>query len=313
MDVDIPDFSDYFVCNENKVNDLDDKTDEKFSSKNSARFDSFLRSLYSEFSKYQIQRNPRKFNVQNLDDWDTNGKPKGIEITDNNQFQIFLNKIEDYDIDEVDYLRNSTLTEQQLSKLNHVLHLTLKQKVLIRCTSNWVFIFERFISLRGLKRFENIDFLCEHSTLTNFKAIRFYALSTVFIDSDIEYYLPQILERRLPITFIAPKWVVIGENRTINLSGSNLSLYKVNNDKILSDLAEKGHREIDGLPGEPGAPGGIFFGIAEEIVHGKRLTINVSGGPGVSGQNGTDALKILRRDCYSFCDDNGGEELCQKR
>lgn len=302
-------------CKVRQTRDLNFSNSTKCSHNTSTKFDTFLKSLYSEFSKYRIQRNPDRFNVKNLDDWGAKGHLQGIEITNKN-FQHFLSKIEKYNVTELDSMKNTKLTNDQLLKLNQVLDYTIKHRVKIECMPTHILISGHFISIRNLKKLIYTDFICDHSLKRNSLTIRIYALNTIFIDSDISHQVSIFLERSIPFVFMAPEWMVISNNATIDLSGSDVH---VSHDRLLSYLTKKGHNEtIDGMPGLPGGPGGIFFGIADKIVHNKRLVLNVSGGPGGSGQNGkdglngTNGLNIQKTECLHFCDVNGGKNLCNQ-
>ncbi|GFY49028.1 uncharacterized protein TNIN_391941 [Trichonephila inaurata madagascariensis] len=243
----------------------------------------FLNDLYTKFSEYKTQRDRQVYNVANLEDWGKTGKAQGLAIT-TSTFHTFLNKLKDYDLAEYDNVKGVAVTEQQIEELNQVLTLTLKHKTKIQCTEPYVIIKGDYINIGEITNEMDkldIDDSCKDRFTVlesgKFKFIHVFALKSIFVDRDISY--PGI---KLPITFIAPKWEIV-ETKNIDLSGTEGKSHS--NSKAKDGTYSKRNGE-NGLPGYPGGSGGAFFGIAERIVNGERLTVAANGGRGGSGQGG---------------------------
>lgn len=119
---------------------------------------------------------------------------------------------------------------------------------------------------------------CKKTKSENPKGLIIFALDTVFIDRDI-------IQSEFPVAIIAPKWKIVGK-RTIDLTGFNGDRYKVSSGVEETDVKEPGKNGKSGRPGLPGGPGGIFFGIGQNFINGKSLTISANGGKGGAGEDG---------------------------
>lgn len=245
----------------------------------------FLGDLYVKFSQFEIQKERHKYNVANIEDWGKAEKAQGIAITANN-FEQFLSKIAEYNIREYHNVKNIGIKGLQIEELNHVLSLTLKHKIDIRCKDSYIFVTGDYISIEELMTVELKGDRCKDypSLLKSgkYKSINMFALNTIFIDYDVSF---KGLE--LPIVCVAPKWKVIGTKR-IELSGADGEPYcepKAKDGKVSGSAGE------DGQPGRPGGPGGNFWGIGEIFENGANLTISANGGRGGSGQNGGNGTK----------------------
>ncbi|GFS38774.1 uncharacterized protein NPIL_616951 [Nephila pilipes] len=243
----------------------------------------FLNALYTKFSEYEIQKNRQAYNVANLEDWGKTGKAQGIAIT-KSSFHVFLNKLKDYNLQQYDNVKDISLTELQIEEVNQILTLTLKHKPKIQCVEPYVLIKGDYINIEEIISEINhadVDDKCKDRLTVlesgKFKFIHVFALKSIFIDKDVFY--PGL---KLPITFIAPKWEIIG-SKEINLNGIDGKPHSKPNAKDGSYSNRNGE---NGAPGEPGGSGGTFFGISEKIVNGENLTITVNGGNGGNGQGG---------------------------
>ncbi|GFS38772.1 uncharacterized protein NPIL_616941 [Nephila pilipes] len=243
----------------------------------------FLNALYTKFSEYEIQKNRQAYNVANLEDWGKTGKAQGIAIT-KSSFHVFLNKLKDYNLEQYEKMKDIALTELQIEEVNQILTLTLKHKPKIQCVEPYVFIKGDYITVEEITKEviqADIDDKCKDLLTVlesgKFKFIHVFALKSIFIDKDVSY--PGL---KLPITFIAPKWEIIG-TKEINLNGCEGKPHSEPNAKAGTYSKRNGE---NGAPGKPGGSGGVFFGIAEKIVNDRSLTITVNGGSGGTGQRG---------------------------
>ncbi|GFT48415.1 uncharacterized protein NPIL_178081 [Nephila pilipes] len=256
----------------------------------------FLNDLYAKLSEYEVQKNRQLYNVADLEDWGTTEKPEGISIT-RKTFDSFLTKIENFNLHELDTIRSITISETQLEELNHVLKLTLKHKVNIRCEEPYIFIEGDYISLQealtSIIEKKDMDKSCKDLSSSiqsrNIKFINIFARNTLFFDDSLSV--------TLPMHVIAPKWEVVGSvHLHMNRDGGK-SLLEPSvdlNDQIPSKAkngSNLGSRGEDGIPGRPGKPGANFFGVAQNFVNGANLTITSTGGTGSPGQEGGNGHK----------------------
>ncbi|CAK6587165.1 MAG: hypothetical protein IRF12RH_07155 [Rickettsia helvetica] len=278
----------------------------------------FLNSLYSKFSEYEIQKDRGKYNVVNLEDWGRQKKPQGIEINKNN-FEVFLNKTAEYKIAEYDNIKNITVTGLRLKELNHVLDLTLKHKINVSCIEPYLFIKGNYIVASEVLMEVGLKFLHQHwggilphdmtinmdnscnLTMTQLakklKFLNVFALNTLFIDEDVSL-------GNNTLTVIAPKWHIIG-TKTISLDGvegeshynetiqknKHFTLHILHGRSKAEGGTERHINGKDGKPGGAGGPGGSFFGIGDQFINGRNLTITANGGIGGAGQDGGDGFK----------------------
>ncbi|CAG8481471.1 23625_t:CDS:1, partial [Dentiscutata erythropus] len=139
------------------------------------------------------------------------------------------------------------------------------------------------------------------SNYQRFSEINVYCLNSLFIDEDI-------IAPGVNLSFISPRWYVIGKRR-INLQGlsgpshktskakngktdqrgAKIEVENINKEKE----ASKEMNGENGLPGLPGHNGGHFYAIGNYFFDLSSLTINVSGGNGGQGQDGGDGAKGL--------------------
>lgn len=100
--------------------------------------------------------------------------------------------------------------------------------------------------------------------LNQISRINVYVVSTFYVDSDLNLIGFEELK------IFANKWYIL-HVATFHLNGLN---------------GEPHERNDNGMPGNPGMDGGNFFGLANEIINGDLLTVNVNGGNGANGQDG---------------------------
>lgn len=99
--------------------------------------------------------------------------------------------------------------------------------------------------------------------------INVFVVSTFYVDSDLN------LDGCKELKIFADKWIVM-QPTTFNLNGI--------------DGEEQKTPNCSGMPGNPGNPGtnaGNFVGVANEVVNGDSLKVNLNAGNGANGQNGT--------------------------
>lgn len=228
--------------------------------------------MYTKFSEYETQKDTN--NIFDNQTWRVIKTQNGIVINPSN-LQLLLTKIDELNISDYDYVKNELkITETQLKEVSHVLNLTLNSVVEKSDMGSYDLIKGNYVSLRKIISDNYLKRDCNYSVTKQIKTIAIFALNTIFIDEDIICPESQI-------TFIAPKWEIIG-NRTIDLSGFNAHHYKHGN--TTKDVIQ--NHDKNGKPGYPGGPGGFFFGIGEEFVNGQSLRIVANGGKGGTGEDG---------------------------
>ncbi|GBN27200.1 hypothetical protein AVEN_46587-1 [Araneus ventricosus] len=247
----------------------------------------FLNALYDKFSEYEIQKDRQKYNVASLDDWGKTDKPQGIAIT-STSYNEFLNKIAKYKITKQDDVKNITLTELQLEELNHVLNLTLKHKLNVKCEDSSMIVTGSYISMLEMKKSiinsGNPDESCNIFSLEKIRNSSIFALNTIFIDIYPTF-------NSSFVTIIAPKWEIL-DQMTINVSGSkgesHMEPHHLLRPRTRSKAANGFRPGAKGADGKPGGPGGIFLGIGNTFVNGGNLAIEANGGEGGAAQHGGD-------------------------
>lgn len=109
-------------------------------------------------------------------------------------------------------------------------------------------------------------------------SINIFALKSINIDVDVNK-IGEIAQ----LTIISPVWRISGQRKIILNGEDKLGIVEAaQNGKGIS---VPGH---NGKAGEPGGPGGNFFGIGEKFVDGHLLEILSNGGRGANGQQGGD-------------------------
>ncbi|CAL1286289.1 unnamed protein product [Larinioides sclopetarius] len=249
----------------------------------------FLDDLYNKFSEYDIQKERKRYNVADLEDWGEKGKPQGIYVTPNT-FKIFLNKIENYNVSEYETIRNlSKTTYLHIEELNQILSLTLRPRPTIVCSEPYVIVKGSFISLK--ETMQNIvDNTDTNNSCNNFKALldagkyklfKVLALNKVFIDTDLSFS-----GKGMSVAVIAPNWEVVG-SRSIDLSGADGAPHA---EPKAKNGVRPGSGGFEGKPGNAGLSGESLFGIGSTFVGGAKLKISSFGGKGGPGQNGADGI-----------------------
>ncbi|GBN58883.1 hypothetical protein AVEN_245906-1 [Araneus ventricosus] len=262
-------------------------TEEGTSEDKSEKWYTFLEDLYNKFSDYVIQKDRKRYNVADLDDWGKSGKPQGISVTPKT-FEKFLNKIGNYNVTEYDTIKKlNTTTVLQIEELNQVLSLTLNHLPTVRCSEPYIIVKDNFVSLnetmQNLISNSNTNNICN-----NFKAqlaagkynlFKVFALNKVFIDTDLLFS-----GKRISVAIIAPKWEVVG-SRSIDLNGADGPPPV---EPKAKNGAHPGNNGSNGAPGNPGVSGESFFGIGATFEGGVKLKMNSNGGKGGIGQAGGD-------------------------
>lgn len=244
---------------------------------------SFFNSLYERLSEYKIQKNVKKYIAIEEGDKKTNIR-QGSEIEQKNVKKQFLDKISGYNVSEFDYVMDEQFTEPQVRELNHILNITLKNTIDVKCIGSNKIIKGSYISIKKLISNNYLENNCVSLDEDEPQSIAILALNTIFIDADI--LSPEGL-----ITFIAPNWDIVG-NRKIDLSGLDADYKSLNDadDDVDDNAIDSSDRckipGKNGAPGLPGNPGGIFFGIGQRFVNGQSLKIFANGGKGSDGEDG---------------------------
>lgn len=212
----------------------------------------FLSDIYDQYSQYEFRRELTKYNVSDVNDWNTEGKAQGIYINSGN-FWTFVQKQKNAAL-----IKNQTPTEFQLTVLNNLLNITIRQVPVVSCEADNMKLVVKgdFIRTSEINVTQCGDKL---------ERLHIFALHTVFVDSDIN-----AVGLRLNLSVIAPKWYIDGD-RTFNLSAP----INVFNYTKAADSSTTPNRTADaGGPGKPGGNSGNFIGIGFNFVNGDKLTVS---------------------------------------
>lgn len=187
----------------------------------------------------------------------------------------FIEAIDDKLImNQFDNIKEIRINSVQLNALHDVVEQMTKDKVSEDCHNH-----KSTLTVTG--RFVKISDVVDTKCFKHATDIRVFASDTLFIDEDIDKS-----GESADISFIAPKWKVIGE-RKIKLNGEDA--------KHWSDSADNGNQDKNndqnkngenGKVGKTGGSAGHFFGIGKEFFDSDSLTIKANGGDGGHGQDG---------------------------
>lgn len=211
----------------------------------------FLYEFHSRYSQYEHRLKLSQYNVSNIDDWGSDGKPQGIHINSDN-FQKFVKKQENPAL-----ISDLEPTEFQLNVLNNLLDITIKRVPIMTCEtdSNTLLVKGDYVRTSEINTKQ-----CDEPL----ERIHIFALHTVFIDSSIDAF-----NRTLNVSIIAPKWYIFGD-QTLNLSGANNSFTyaKASNSSSVPNVAAE-----PGAPGQAGRNAGNFVGLGKTFINGEKLQI----------------------------------------
>nr|XP_024219196.1 uncharacterized protein LOC112211540 [Halyomorpha halys] len=218
-------------------------------------FYSFLNSLYTRLSTYDIQKNRSMYStiqINSLEDF--YNSPLFNEITDLFKKHNGITKIK--------------LDKPKLKLLNRMLDQTLRYQIeQTKPQSNKIVVKGVNIKLSDLSKLLRNQ---------NIKFLEVYALQKVFIDTSLD-----LTGREIQMTIVAPLWEVIGSQSIILDGKPGRDYYQ----KAHSGVGY-GQNGLDGQPGEPGGPAGNFIGIGKQYLNEKNLHISANGGKGGRGQDG---------------------------
>ncbi|XP_014270209.1 uncharacterized protein [Halyomorpha halys] len=238
-------------------------------------FYSFMNSLYTRLSTYDIQKNRNNFStiyVNSLEDFYES--PLFNEITD-----LFK---------QHNGITKTKLDKPKLKFLNRVLGQTLRYQI------EQVSPQSDKIVVKGVN--VNLSDLSELLRNKDIKFIEVYALHKVFIDTSLD-----LTGREIQMVILAPVWEVIG-SQSIILDGKPGSDH---NSQKVEDGIGYGQNGLDGIPGEPGGPAGNFIGIGKQYFNEENLHISANGGKGGRGQDGGDGTKGCNgKNCPTPCSTN---------
>ena len=155
-----------------------------------------------------------------------------------------------------------------MDDLNAIVDVTLKSPTQFECPDNILTIKGHFVKSSDIQisKCQSSDYL---------QQICVFATHTFYVDTDLYLRLSDI-----ELHILANKWHILG-NSTFNLNGHDGS-----------PLPPLESPATAGEPGNHGINAGNFFGIANEIVNGNHLTVQLKGGNGGNGQDGTGSPDV---------------------
>lgn len=220
---------------------------------------SFLAQTYQELRKYYIQQNITAYNVCNLEHWGQLNKPQGLSIDEHN-FVQFTNRIA--------FGSEFVPTSSRFEELNEIIRITLKSTPKYECSNSTMTIKGVFV--------KSSDIQLTMCPSTNVQKINVFAMDTFFVDGDLNF----IKVTQVELNILSYTWNVI-KTATFFLNGANGT-----------NQAPPTNSGIAGRPGRPGTNAGNFFGLANKVVNGDALTVQLIGGRGGNGQDGTGNVDV---------------------
>lgn len=211
----------------------------------------FLYDIYEAYSQYEFRRSISDYNVSNIDDWGTSGKPQGIYI-DRVNFWKFVQKQKTPAIKQ-----NQKPNEFQLNTLNSLLRITIIQRPTVTCANDGTTMVVKgdYISL------SEVDLTaCGEQCHT----LHIFALHTVYVDSDLSTG-----GKAMNISILATRWYIWGDRR-ITVDGADAG-------NVATEMAKNGTKNeaaAAGLPGLAGGRAGNFLGLGLNFVNGDRLKVH---------------------------------------
>lgn len=173
------------------------------------------------------------------------------------------------------------VTPSKLKELNEVIAIALIPTPTYKCSGDTMTIKEQ--NLKS-SRIQPSKCLPNHIS-----EINVYIVGTFFVDSDMN------LTGYRALNIFANKWKVL-RTATFNLNGREGN-------------AQQSPPQFPGTGGEPGDAGtnaANFFGLTNELENGNALTVNVIGGDGANGQDGSGSVDL--EPIFSGYEDNTGTD-----
>ncbi|XP_031631520.1 uncharacterized protein LOC116345903 [Contarinia nasturtii] len=220
---------------------------------------SFLSDVYKFLASYQVQKDVRAYNVRDLSNWGNSGAPQGLLITDAN-FKDFIQH------HSFNNLVNFSPTPTKIKELNEIIDVTVKSQMKQQCYNQIATIEGHFVKSSDIE-FTN----CQGYSRQGTKKITVFATDTFFVDSNVNLNGMENVELHI----FANKWNIL-QPVTFYLNGIDGTSH--------APLTTNG---TAGKAGISGTNSGNFFGVANEVISGELLTIEVIGGNGSNGQSGT--------------------------
>lgn len=160
-------------------------------------------------------------------------------------------------------------TPSRFDELNEIISITLKSPPKYQCNGKTMTIEGVFVKSSDIQPTK-----CSSHAIDK---INVYAIDTFYVDCDLNF--EQIEEVELYI--ISNIWKVIN-NATFHLNGMDGK-----------NQAPPPQNGIAGRPGHLGKNAGHFFGKANEVINGQLLTVELNGGRGGDGQDGTGNSDVI--------------------
>lgn len=233
--------------------------------KNERNWNGFLIYLYDFLTSSNVQLKPSRYDVQYVEDWGTNANgAKGLHINANN-WPPFLRKHPGY----YELLRHLDMTKRRFTEINDIIRLTLRFDKTMECDGDQATLTGNVILMTDLN-----DTFCDGAS-----KYRIFAFDKFIANSHIT------LHHKKQVVIIANRWEMTRPGVSLILPGSDAT--KTHDSKTHGTEA---HPEgVAGAPGVAGGNGANFFGYSNEMDHAEWFTVDVSGGKGGTGQDGSKA------------------------
>ncbi|XP_055307695.1 uncharacterized protein LOC129571849 isoform X2 [Sitodiplosis mosellana] len=216
---------------------------------------SFLSQFYEFLASYEIQTNLSAYNVVELSDCNKLRNPKVLSSSEIfNEFTRRLMSRFEFES-----------TPSRLNEINEIIKTTIKSPPKYHCTDEMITIKANFVRSSDL-RFSKCQSIKTLKTINVFVVDRFYVDSDLYLNGfeNVKFYI------------LANIWTIV-KSSTFYLNGFDGS----------SQTIPSRTNGTAGKPGNPGMNSGNFFGVANEVFNGESLTVELIGGNGGNGQDGT--------------------------
>lgn len=229
-------------------------------------WNAFVVYFYELLISYSVQRDLSAYDVRNVDDWGKSGSQRGLSLHDNN-WNDFLRKHTGF----YDLVKPIEMTKMRFDTLNELIKATMQTLLKYNCVGDTLSISGEFI------RLSDVDLAkCNHTYKVHIFAFhKFFADKKVKFDSNLTEF-----------AVLAHRWHVVEAVRPkLDLRPQSID----NTTEKNVDGTKDRPAGTDGTPGLAGNSGANFFGYANEIHNGNFFEIDISGGRGGTGQNGSRA------------------------
>lgn len=225
----------------------------------------FVVYFYEFLSSYDVQKDITIYNVRNIDDWGKMNKPQGLNLHANNWMDFLKKQTGFYEL-----VKPIEMNAKRFGELNELITAALQTPIRIECVGDVANFKGEFVRLSDVNASA-----CEHT----FK-VHVFAFNKFFVDKNARF------DSLREFAVVAHQWEVM-QNVRLDLRPKEVNNMPEKN----TDGTQGRPSGTAGVPGPPGNSGANFFGYANRIVNGQWFEVDVSGGKGGRGQDGSKAYQ----------------------